>query len=451
MPLRAPAAFVKRRLLPLFTPYLLPPFAYIVFVAHRVLADLACDAALNVRAIQPALLAYQYNKLTPEVAAKFSERLGKWLETWIAAAGQDECGKPKFVLPSVLRFPSGAPGGPASSTWQDGGCKIACMELKSERAFLKSKKVCASHTDTFNWPTSVENLAVVMVLASVMNSDCRYLEVLKNARLLSEEDQDKYSTRMSIAYAKHFMMSNGQDVLFTDEIERLGYGGYVDMMLSASYATLDFGKSRAEHWADVADLAKEEANKFAINFEGYTSEARFTDRMWKFHKVSLLPYTCVNKAAACPHSHLWPIANKLRRHFVRTCGGEPLCSHRLPPLFTPMRGPAQFAAKNKFSGYKGASGQTFYSMISGDVGDPYYATLQAVSYRGTDGGGDMAGLVVVNRMDRFESVLWNGREERTVQVVLKRLEAGAYWWGVVGISEVRHSIRAPHTCALGSF
>jgi hypothetical protein len=94
---------------------------------------LQCDAALNVRAIQPAVLAYQYGKLTEPTASKFASTLGAWIDTWTAASKGEECNKPKYVLPSLMRFPSGAPGGPASSSWQDGSCKKACITLKSER------------------------------------------------------------------------------------------------------------------------------------------------------------------------------------------------------------------------------------------------------------------------------------------------------------------------------
>jgi hypothetical protein len=44
--------------------------------------------------------------------------------------------------------------------------------------------------------------------------------------------------------------------------------------------------------------------------------------------------------------------------------------------------------------------------LTGDVDDPSYGTQQAVSYRGTEGGTDIAGAVVVNRRDAFSSVLY---------------------------------------------
>ena len=137
---------------------------------------MSCDASLNIRAIQPVLLAWQYGRLSPATTSRFEERLKEWLRAWINTAEGSECGKPAKIMPSAVRFPAGSPGGPLNSGWLDPGCKYVCLLVPGIE-----KEMCFHHEDAFTWPSAQKPFHEVFALVAWKTASCEFLRPLKNA------------------------------------------------------------------------------------------------------------------------------------------------------------------------------------------------------------------------------------------------------------------------------
>ncbi len=215
----------------------------------------AFDTVYHPSIIQPALLYWQRTG-DPALTALF----GEWLKVWVDAAARAENGKPPGVLPSAIR-------------WPDGG--IAKAGLPWWEPFS------IGHNDAlYNWPGATRLMTSTLLLAHHITREEKYLEpirsmaALRQKHLQSSEGEPgseswcarKMSGFLPDALAKYRLLTDDRQY---DALLRADASGYVRYRLTGDAAPLESALRR-------------NAEAFRSNWEAYTSEMRWTDRVMSF-------------------------------------------------------------------------------------------------------------------------------------------------------------------------
>jgi hypothetical protein len=234
-------------------------FKFIYFSVDKVdaTAPRAFDTVYHPSVIQPALLYWQRTG-DPELTALF----GEWLKFWIDAAARAGNGKPAGVLPSAVRWPDGAIAKPGESWWEP---------------------FSPGHNDAlYNWPGAMRLMTSTLLLANHMTHDERYLEPIHSmAALRLKHPKAPKSDPGSEAWCAAKMGRVLADALAK---RRLLTG---DTRYDALLGEDASGYARYRLDGDLKPLVKalrSNAEAFRSNWEGYTSEMRWTDRVISFTK-----------------------------------------------------------------------------------------------------------------------------------------------------------------------
>ena len=219
----------------------------------------ACDTPYHVRAIQPALL-YWLRTGDPELAELFSV----WLDTWVDATARSENGKPAGIIPAALHWPEGTIGGLSDDWWDP-----------------------RNHGEPtlYQWPSAMSAMTDTLLLTYHMTGDEKYLEPIRS---MAEMRLDHVTnppegepepggaawcaSRMGFlsgTLAKYRVLT-GDDRF--DELLASGGSAYLHLRLTEDRQPL------------LAALGSN-AKAFAYNFERYSSEVRWTDRVLRFPSV----------------------------------------------------------------------------------------------------------------------------------------------------------------------
>jgi len=216
----------------------------------------ACDTVYHPRAVEPALILWQRTR---------DPRLGKlfaaWMDTWVDAAARAERGKPAGIIPSAIHWPDGAIGGLGSSWWDP-----------------------ENHTEDplYVWPSAMSLMTNTLLLAHHMTQEDAYLEPLRSmaqARLdFLEHPPDDPPAEGSRAWcaARLGGLSSvlGKYRLLTGSRE-------FDALLTrdaSPYLAYRLGGGEAR----LTEALRDTAEALRVNFPGYTSEVRYTDRVLRF-------------------------------------------------------------------------------------------------------------------------------------------------------------------------
>jgi hypothetical protein len=309
---------------------------------------LACDTVYHPRAIQPALLYWQRTG---------DEEVGKlilnWLKTWVDAAKSTDRHKPAGILPSAIHWPDGKPGGIDEEWWNP-----------------------KNHTEEelYEWPSAMESMLTTLVLAYGMTGSDIYLEPLQSMAKIRKD----FSNKKEIVANKGTLAWCAQDMEFLDEpisklinfsgsqkfVEYLNKKGVSDYMKWRIY--------RNDKKLTEALLENVEALKY--NFEMFTSEVRFTDRVLSFNKI-------FRKGVMM---HDYPI-----------------------------------------EGVKRPNPELLYAMATGDSGSPEYFPLNAVRWHTSSR--NIAAVVANAAKNTFSAQLWNfNKKSRSFDMELLRLQPGSY-------------------------
>lgn len=219
----------------------------------------ACDTPYHVVAIEPALVLWQRTG-DPKLGKLFSA----WMDTWVDATARTERGKPAGIVPAAIRWPEGEIGGPGPDWWDP------------------------RHHDEpklYEWPTSVGKLADGLLLTYHMTGDEKYLEPIRSMaaiRLAWLKNRPKKApepgTEAWCAAKLDFLAATlAKYKLLTGRSE-------FDEILARDYQALDVSESRADRDGLVAALGRS-AESLRVNFPGFTSEVRFTDRVFAFPRM----------------------------------------------------------------------------------------------------------------------------------------------------------------------
>lgn len=217
----------------------------------------ACDTPYHVRAIQPALLYWQRTK-DPALAELFTA----WMDTWVDATARSENGKPAGIIPAAIHWPEGTIGGPSPDWWDPRN---------------------HSEPTLYEWPSAMSGMTDTLLLTYHMTGDEKYLEPVRSmARtrldyLRDPQEGDPGSQAwcasrtgfLSGTVAKYRLLTG--DKQFDD---LLGSGG-------SPYLHFRLEGDREPLLAALSSNAK----AFACNFERYTGEVRWTDRVLRFPAV----------------------------------------------------------------------------------------------------------------------------------------------------------------------
>jgi hypothetical protein len=218
--------------------------------AHR-----AFDTVYHPSVVQPALLYWQ-RTADPELTSLF----GDWLKFWVDAAARAGNGKPAGVLPSAVRWPDGAIGMPGEPWWHP---------------------FSDGHNDAlYNWPGATRLMASTLLLAHHMTHDETYLAPLRAMAAMrlkhmkspaGEAGSEAWCARsmrgfLSEVLAKHRLLTGDTQY---DALLREDASGYVRFRLTGDLRPLE-------------DALRKNAEAFRSNWEGYTGEMRWTDRVISF-------------------------------------------------------------------------------------------------------------------------------------------------------------------------
>lgn len=219
-------------------------------------AGRAFDTVYHPSIIQPTLLYWQRTG-DPALTTLF----GDWLKLWVDAAARAENGKPAGVLPSAIR-------------WPDGG--IAKSDLPWWAPFSPG------HNDAlYNWPGATRLMTSTLLLAYHLTRDETYLEPIRAmaAMRLKHQSAGRGGEPGSEAWCARQMGGFLSDTLANyrlltgdtqyDALLRADASGYVRYRLTGDIAPLESGLRR-------------NAEAFRSNWEAYTSEMRWTDRVISF-------------------------------------------------------------------------------------------------------------------------------------------------------------------------
>lgn len=322
------------------------------FTVDRVDADprRACDSVYHPRAVQPALLYWQRTG-DPELADLFA----RWMATWVEAARRGERAKPAGIIPSAIHWPDGGIGGLGAQWWDPEN---------------------HNQDPLYVWPSAMTQMTNTLLLTHYMTGDRQFLEpLLSMARVrleyLKTTDDASRPPELEPGSADWC----GARIRLDDialKYKLLDGGGEFDELLAREkgpYAAFRIGNDRAP----LASAFDGTARALRINFPGYTSEVRYTDRVLRFpHLLS-------------PNG-MYP---------------DPPADIRIPDT------------------------QLLYSTATGDPGDGIYFPINAVRWLTPPR--DIAALVLHATKKNFAAELVHfGEAPRVMAAELYLLEPGAY-------------------------
>ncbi|MHC4557948.1 MAG: hypothetical protein ACYS80_11670 [Planctomycetota bacterium] len=216
----------------------------------------ACDTVYHPRVVQPTLLYWQRTgdkKLTKLFAA--------WMDTWVDAAARTERGKPAGIVPTAIHWPDGRVGGLGPDWWDPRNHGEYTLYL---------------------YPSAMRLMTHTMLLTYHMTGQAKYLEPIRSMadirlKYLSAPPQkqpaagteawcaSKLGSLSSVITKYRFLTGNSEfDVFLAKETSP-----YMRFRLQGDIGSL-------------VSALRENAEALRINFEGYTSEVRYTDRVLRF-------------------------------------------------------------------------------------------------------------------------------------------------------------------------
>jgi hypothetical protein len=227
----------------------------------------AFDVIANVGALHPALIAWQ--KTGDE---KLGAQICAWLDTWVDATARAENGKPAGILPACIRWPDGAVAGAEGNWWEP----------------IKSGGFMHSY---YLWPSVITEITDALMLAHVMTGRESYLAPLRS---------------MAAIRLKHLKnpagdLKPGSEAWCVDQLAprqnaNSNTGGLVKTLarFKALTGTSEFDELIALEGSEfvirtdeagkreLENALRESLGALRVNFPGFTSEVRSTDRCMRF-------------------------------------------------------------------------------------------------------------------------------------------------------------------------
>jgi murein DD-endopeptidase MepM/ murein hydrolase activator NlpD len=230
------------------------------FSAQRVDPDpkRACDTPYHVRALDPVLVLWQRTG-DPKLTALFSA----WMDTWVDATARAERGKPAGIIPAAITWPTGEIGGPGPDWWDP-----------------------RHHGEPrlYEWPSAMRMMTDMLLLTYHMTKDEKYLAPLRSMAAARRDwltDPPRSPAPGSRAWCGREL---GLLAGTLAKYRLLTGSTEFDDILKRDYRDLNISKTDPEH-RRLAESLERSAEALRVNFPGYTSEVRFTDRVLTFPRL----------------------------------------------------------------------------------------------------------------------------------------------------------------------
>ena len=328
-------------------------------------AKRACDTVYHPRALQPALLLWQRTN-HPEITRLFA----RWMQTWIRAAASDDRGKPAGVIPTAIHWPDGNIGGLGEHWWDP--------ENHSEDPL-------------YVFPSAMSQMTHTLLLAYHVTGDEQYLAPIRSMAALRMKHRGEIDNDSLLAGSAAWCAAKMGTLSSVLAKYRLLTGSKeFDDLLSKDASTYVRYRFWGEEEDFVAGLEKT-AKALRLNFVGYTSEVRYTDRVL-----------------------------------------------RLPWLFG-----ENGIYEEAVEGIEVPDPGLLYASATGDPGWAGYFPMNAVKWLTEPR--DLAALVIDSGTDRFEAKLYHfGNQPRTMGAELYLLKPGRYEVEVEG-KQTKIEVTGPRT------
>ena len=307
----------------------------------------ACDTVYHPRVVQPALLYWQRTG---------DERLTKlfsaWMDTWVDAAVRSERGKPAGIIPTAIHWPDGGIGGVGQDWWDPRNHGEYTLYL---------------------YPSAMSMMTHTLLLTYYMTGQEKYLEPIHSMAEIRLKYLSSPPRSEPVAGTETWCAARlGSLSSVVTKYRFLTGNTEFDELLSREMSPYMRFRLQGEPGPLLSAL-KENAEALRINFEGYTDEVRYTDRVLRF--PSLFAGNGVT--------------------------GKSVAVIRIP------------------------NPSLLYSMVTGDPGDALYFPLNAVRWLTPPR--DIAVRVTESSAGSFNAELFCfGKQQRSMSVEFYLLDPGRY-------------------------
>ncbi len=307
----------------------------------------ACDTVYHPRVIQPTLLYWQRT-----ADANLTRLFSAWMDTWVDAAARAERGKPAGIIPTAIHWPDGQVGGLSPDWWDPRNHGEYTLYL---------------------YPSAMSQMTHTLLLTHYITGRAKYLEPIRSvakARLKYLSSPPKKEPApgtetwcasklggLSSVIAKYRFLTGNTEF---DELISKESLPYIRFRMDGDFSSL------------ISALGNN-AEALRVNFEGYTSEVRYTDRVLRFPTLFTGNETL----------------------------SEPIGTIHIP------------------------NPSLLYSTVTGDPGDAGYFPLNAVRWLTEPR--NIAALVRESGTEQFAAELFHfGREKRPMSAEFYLLKPGEY-------------------------
>lgn len=316
----------------------------------------ALDVIADVGALHPALLVWQ--KTGDE---KLGAQICTWLDTWVDATARAENGKPAGILPASIRWPDGAAAGAEGNWW----------EPIKPGGFMHSYYI---------WPSVITEMTDALMLTHVMTGKDSYLAPLRSMAairlkyLKNPSGELKPGTEAwcaeQLAPRQNANSNTGGFVKTLARFKALTGTNEFDELIALEGSEFVIRTDEAGK-RELEAALRESLGALRVNFPGFTSEIRSTDRCMRF---------------------------------------------------------VQFLAQDyAFDAYKGVTQpkhELLYRMVTGDKNAPRFPQM---AVRWLTPPKDIAALVTEASTTKFAAELFHfGKEPREMSAELRQLKPGDY-------------------------
>ena len=270
------------------------------------------------------------------------------MDTWVDITDRAEHGKPAGIVPSAIHWPEGHIGGTGKNWWQPENYG----------------------SSLYDWPSAMIMMTSTLLLTSHMTGDDKYLKPIESMATIRKAFLDNPPDGIEAGSAMWCARNMGGFLADTLGKYRLltGNDRFDKLLLSDAKGYVKF--RLAGDTQPLQDSLMRTADAFRVNREGYTSEVRWTDRVFVFHRY-------VNAYAN-------------------------------PPLATP-------------------DSKALYCSVTGDFGNPLYFPMNSVRWKTTPQ--DIAILVTDSGTSHIAAELYHfGDKQREMGAELYLLKNGKYEW-----------------------
>ncbi|MGD8499157.1 MAG: hypothetical protein PVJ86_00830 [Phycisphaerales bacterium] len=216
----------------------------------------ACDTVYHPRVVQPTLLYWQRTgdeRLTRLFAA--------WMDTWVDAAVRTERGKPDGIIPTAIHWPDGRVGGLGPNWWDPRNHGEYTLYLYPSAMGLMTHTLLLTHHMT----GQTKYLAPIRSMAAIR---LRYLSAPPRRQPVAGTEAwcaSKLGSLSSVVTKYRFLTGETE----FDELLAKEMSPYMRFRLHGDLSSL-------------VSALRQNAEALRTNFEGYTSEVRYTDRVLRF-------------------------------------------------------------------------------------------------------------------------------------------------------------------------